>query len=356
MMKNRLWQLREKMEKQGLDSLLITSLLNRRYLSGFTGSAGYLLITLDKALLLTDFRYEDQAADQAPDFEVIRHQGTLLEEVGKQLQITQPSKIGFEKQYVSYALYEGLQACGANGDWIGTQGIVEELRMIKSADEIAVIKQACQMADNTFKHILGFIKPGVSERDVALEIEFYMRKLGAKSSSFDIIVASGQRGALPHGVASDKVIQSGELVTMDFGAYYNGYISDLTRTVAVGEPNEKLREIYETVLKAQLRGVTEIRPGLTGKEADALTREVITEAGYGECFGHSTGHGIGLEVHEGPGLSSKSDVVLKPGMVVTVEPGIYLSQLGGVRIEDDILITENGCEIITQSTKELIIL
>ncbi|MEW9669599.1 M24 family metallopeptidase [Ammoniphilus sp. 3BR4] len=355
-MNHRLVEVQRRMKEKGLDSLLITSPYNRRYLSGFTGSAGYLLLTLERAQLITDFRYVDQATEQAPDFEVIRHEGPILQEVGKQLTGLQALKTGFEKQYATYALYEGLLACRENGEWVGVQGLVEELRMVKSADEIAVIRQACQIADDTFQHILGFIKPGVTERDVAIELEFHMRKLGAASSSFDIIVASGERGALPHGVASDKVLNPGELVTMDFGAYYNGYVSDLTRTIAVGEPSEKLREIYETVLQAQLAGVQQIKPGITGKEADALTRDVISEAGYGQYFGHSTGHGIGLEVHEGPGLSSKSDVVLKPGMVVTVEPGIYLSQLGGVRIEDDVIITENGCEIITQSTKELIIL
>jgi Xaa-Pro aminopeptidase len=183
-----------------------------------------------------------------------------------------------------------------------------------------------------------------------------MRSLGAASSSFDIIVASGHRSALPHGVASGKVIESGDFVTLDFGAYYKGYVSDITRTIAVGEPADKLKEIYQIVLDAQMRGVAGIKPGLTGKQADALTRDYITEHGYGEYFGHSTGHGIGLEVHEGPGLSFKSDVVLEPGMVVTVEPGIYIPGLGGVRIEDDIVITEEHNERLTHSTKELIIL
>ena len=204
--------------------------------------------------------------------------------------------------------------------------------------------------------LLDYIKPGMAELEVANELEFFMRKSGAASSSFDIIVASGWRSALPHGVASDKIIETGDFVTMDYGALYNGYISDITRTVAVGEPSEKLREIYDVVLEAQLRAMNGIKPGMTGVEADALARDYITEKGYGEYFGHSLGHGIGLEVHEGPGLSSRSKAELKPGMVVTVEPGIYLPGVGGVRIEDDILITESGNETLMHSTKDLIIL
>jgi Xaa-Pro aminopeptidase len=183
-----------------------------------------------------------------------------------------------------------------------------------------------------------------------------MRKNGAISSSFDIIVASGYRSALPHGVASDKVIEKGDFVTLDFGAYYKGYCSDITRTFAVGEPSDELKKIYSTVLKAQLRGMNGIKPGMTGKEADALTRDYIKEQGYGEYFGHSTGHGLGMEVHEGPALSFRSDTALEQGMVVTVEPGIYVAGLGGVRIEDDIVITETGNESLTHSPKELIIL
>ena len=355
-MQQRLAKLREKMEKQGLEAILITSSYNRRYLSGFTGTAGYLLITEDHAQLITDFRYIDQAALQATGFEIVRHEANILDEVANQLKKFKLTKVGFEKQVVTYSLYEGLKKSAADVEWIGIAGWIEEIRMIKTADEISIIKQACQIADNTFEHILKYIKPGITEREVSLELEFHMRKQGADSSSFDIIVASGARSALPHGVASDKVIENGDFVTLDFGAYYKGYVSDITRTIAVGEPSDKLKEIYQIVLDAQMAGVKGIKSGLTAKEADALTRDVISNAGYGEYFGHSTGHGIGLEVHEGPGLSSRSDLVLQPGMVVTVEPGIYISKLGGVRIEDDVVITDSGCEILTQSPKELIIL
>jgi len=207
-----------------------------------------------------------------------------------------------------------------------------------------------------FEHIQTVIKPGVKEIEVANELEFFMRKQGATSSSFDIIVASGYRSALPHGVASDKEIESGELVTLDYGALYNGYCSDITRTFAVGQISEQLNEIYHVVLEAQLRGIKGTKTGLTGKEADALTRDYITEKGYGEYFGHSTGHGLGMDVHEAPSLSFRSETVLKPGMVVTIEPGIYIPDVGGCRIEDDILITKDGNESFTHSSKELITL
>src|SRR5699024_2374439 len=237
---------------------------------------------------------------------------------------------------------------------IPTSDIIESLRMIKSSEELEIMKKAAEVADAAYKHIRSYIKPGVKEIDVSNELEFFMRRQGATSSSFDTIVASGYRSALPHGVASTKEIQDGELVTLDYGALYEGYCSDITRTLAVGDISNELKTIYDTVLQAQLIGIEEIKQGLTGKEADALTRDYITEKGYGKYFGHSTGHGLGMEVHEGPGLSYRSDVKLKPNMVVTVEPGIYVPDNGGCRIEDDIVITETGNERLTHSTKELI--
>lgn len=234
--------------------------------------------------------------------------------------------------------------------------MIEKLRMKKSPEELEVLKAAAKIADDAFEHICSYIKAGMTELEVSNELEFFMRSQGATSSSFDIIVASGLRSALPHGVASDKKIESGDLITLDFGALYNGYVSDITRTVAVGEPSDKLKEIYHVVLESQVLALEKIKPGMTGIEADAIARDYIKSKGYGEAFGHSTGHGIGLEVHEGPGLSFRSETILEPGMAVTVEPGIYLPGIGGVRIEDDILITETGNERLTHSSKELRIL
>ena len=336
-------------------ALLITSTYNRRYVTNFTGTAGVALITADKALFITDFRYTEQAEKQAQGFEIVQHTGPIIQEVADQAKQLGIKKLGFEQDHMAYSTWKQHEEA-IESELIPVSDLVEGMRLIKSEDEINIIKVAADIADAAFKHIIDYIKPGMTELEVANELEFFMRKSGAASSSFDIIVASGWRSALPHGVASDKIIETGDFVTMDYGALYNGYISDITRTVAVGEPSEKLREIYDVVLEAQLRAMDGIKPGMTGVEADAIARDYITEKGYGEYFGHSLGHGIGLEVHEGPGLSSRSKAELKPGMVVTVEPGIYLPGVGGVRIEDDILITESGNETLMHSTKDLIIL
>lgn len=351
----KLANLRQKMKMEGIDGILITSEINRRYITGFTGTAGVALVTNEQALFITDFRYTEQANEQAKSFDVIEHKTPIIEEIAKQVKQLHIEKLGFEQAYVTYEMYQQYENEIAT-KLVPISNMIESLRLIKTEDELAILKDAAKIADKAFEHILTFIKPGVKEVDVANELEFYMRKEGATSSSFDIIVASGYRSALPHGVASDKEIASGELVTMDFGALYKGYCSDITRTIAVGEISEELNDIYHIVLEAEKLGVKEIKAGMTGKEADQLTRDHITSKGYGPNFGHSTGHGIGLEVHENPRLSMTSTDVLKENMVVTVEPGIYVPNVGGCRIEDDIIITETGNEVITHSPKELITL
>jgi Xaa-Pro aminopeptidase len=348
-------KLRSNFSTLGIDGMLITSPFNRRYISNFTGSAGVVLISEEKAQFLTDFRYIEQASKQCQGFEIIKITGSIPEEVAQQAKKLGIQKLGFEENFLSYSSFK-LYAKEIESELVPFSGIIEKLRLIKTDAEIKILKVAADIADAAFKHILDFLRPGKTELEVSNELEFFMRRAGATSSSFDTIVASGHRSALPHGVASDKVIEAGDIVTMDYGCYYNGYVSDITRTVAVGEPDAKLKEIYDIVLEAQLLGMAGIKPGMTGREADAITRDYITEKGYGEYFGHSTGHGIGLEIHEGPGLSMKSDVILEPGMVVTCEPGIYIPGLGGVRIEDDTLITKDHNEALTHSTKELIIL
>ena len=351
----KLTKLRELLAEKKLDALLITSGYNRHYMTNFTGTAGIAIVSKDDAVFITDFRYMEQANEQVKDFRIVQHVKTIIEEVAAQVDRMAIKKLGFEKEDLTYGMYE-LYKINVKAELVPSAGLVEKLRIIKTPEELEVLRQAAKIADDAFTHICGYIKPGMTELQVANELEFFMRKQGAASSSFDTIVASGVRGALPHGVASDKKIQSGELVTMDYGALYNGYISDITRTVAVGEPSEQMREIYEITLAAQELAVEGFKPGLTGAEADAIARDYIASKGYGEAFGHSTGHGIGLEVHEAPGLSSRSEVVLEPNMTVTAEPGIYLPGIGGVRIEDDLVITENGCERLTHSTKVLQIL
>ncbi|MGZ0086303.1 M24 family metallopeptidase [Caldibacillus thermoamylovorans] len=351
----KLEKLRKLLQEHGIDGLLVTNGYNRRYLTGFTGTAGVALVSCDGAVLITDFRYVEQATKQADGFEVVEHSGPIVKEIAHQVKRLGINRLGFEQENVTYAAHQTYQeAIGAA--LVPTSSLVEKLRLIKSEAEIKIVKEAAAIADAAFAHILSFIRPGITEIEVANELEFFMRKQGASSSSFDTIVASGYRSALPHGVASEKTIERGELVTLDFGAYYKGYCSDLTRTVAVGDISAELRTIYEVVLEAQRRGMAGLKAGITGKEADALTRDYIREKGYGDYFGHSTGHGIGLEIHEGPTLSFRSDAVLEPGMVVTVEPGIYIPGLGGVRIEDDTVITADGNEALTHSPKELIIL
>lgn len=351
----KLQKLRDQMRDHGIDGLLITSTYNRRYVTNFTGTAGIALISSDKALFITDFRYTEQAAKQATDFHIVQHIGSIVEEIAKQAKTLGIKKLGFEQDHMSYALWNVFKEA-VEAELIPISNLLEDLRLIKTKNELSVIKEAADIADAAFKHILDFIKPGLTEIEVANELEFFMRRCGAESSSFDIIVASGVRSALPHGVASEKIIEKGDFITMDYGALHKGYVSDITRTIAIGEPSGKLKEIYDVVLESQLRAMEQIRPGMSGKEADAIARDYITEKGYGEYFGHSLGHGIGLEVHEGPGLSKRSEMKLEPGMVVTVEPGIYLPGIGGVRIEDDTVITETGNETLTHSTKDLIIL
>lgn len=352
---SRMERLRAKLKELGADAFITEKAENRRYLSGFTGSTGWVIVTADQALFVTDFRYIDQAKEQCHGYTIINNQRQPLEAIRQQLQQLQVKKLAFETS-ISFAAYDQWQKSFAGVELVPVSGLIEQLRMIKEAAEVEVIRQAARIADEAYEHILGFVKPGMREIDVAIELEFFMRKHGADASAFDMIVASGVRGALPHGRASEKRIEAGEMVTIDFGALYRGYVSDVTRTFAVGEPDPKMKEIYDIVLQAQLNGVNKLKPGMTGKEGDALTRDIIAAAGYAEAYGHSTGHGIGLEVHEGPALSTVSSTVLEPGMVVTVEPGIYVSGLGGVRIEDDVLITADGCEILTKSTKELLIL
>ncbi|MNB74346.1 putative peptidase [compost metagenome] len=353
---NRVSKLRNVVQDHGLDAILITSGINRRYLSGFTGSSGYVLITEEKAYLLTDFRYMTQASEQSKGLKVVQHAPSFVDTVRELLPKGGNCRLGFEQDDVTYGSYASYAEALKPATLVPVSQAVEKLRMFKDEEELAVLRRAADLADDTFRHILKVIKPGMTERDVDLEMEFYMRSHGATASSFDTIVASGERSAMPHGVASEKVIQKGDIVTFDFGALLDGYCSDITRTIAVGDPGAKLKEIYEIVLESQLYALEHIKPGMTGREADALARDIIASKGYGDAFGHSLGHGLGMEVHEWPRLSMRSDDVLEPGMVVTVEPGIYVPGLGGVRIEDDVVVTATGVEKLTHSSKDFTVL
>ncbi|GMC02684.1 peptidase M24 [Enterococcus thailandicus] len=351
----RVEKLRKKMQEENLDSFLVTSPYNLRYLTNFTGTTGLAVITLDKAFFITDFRYTEQAANQAQGFEIIKNVGPIFDEVADLVKRENLNALAFEETTVSFLEYSVLEEI-INAELIPVSGMIEELREVKDEEEIAIIEKACSIADMAYDHILKMIRPGMTEIEVANQVDFYMRSLGATSVSFDTIVASGLRSAMPHGVASDKVIEQGDLITLDFGCYYQGYVSDMTRTFAIGDPGEKLKEIYQIVLDAQLAVLDAAKPGLTGIQLDAVARDYITKYGHGEAFGHSTGHGIGLEIHEGPNVSSRAEKQFVPGNVITDEPGIYLPGIGGVRIEDDLLITKEGNRVLTHSPKELIIL
>ncbi len=346
--------LRKVMEEKGLDAIVVLSPYNRRYLSGFTGTSGSLLITQDTKQLITDFRYIQQANSQAEDFEIINQNGPMINKINELIQHGNYKNVGVEADLITYNEYQALNTDEVQLSSI--EGVIETIRMIKDDFEIKQIQKAADIVDETYEHILKWVKPGMTENEVNNEMEMFMRSKGATCSSFDTIVASGHRGALPHGVASNKVIEEGDMITLDFGALYEGYVSDITRTFAIGEPKEEMKKIYNIVLESQLAALEQIKPGMTGKEADSIARDIISSYGYGEQFGHSLGHGIGLEVHEGPALSQKSDIVLEENMCVTLEPGIYVEGLGGVRIEDDVLVTKNGLQRFTKSTKDLIIL
>ncbi|MBX6395403.1 MAG: aminopeptidase P family protein [Alicyclobacillaceae bacterium] len=355
-MRERVARVQKELEKRELDALLITEPHNRRYMSGFTGTSGYVLLSRDDAVFLTDFRYVEQAQSQVVGMRVVRHGVQVAETLREILQEWGVQRLGFEQEHVSVGQWERLRSALAPVELVGTAGVVEEIRAIKDEGELALLRKAASIADQAFRAVLDLVRPGVRERELALALERYMQDLGASGPSFDTIVASGWRSALPHGVASDKPLEKGDLVTFDFGCVYEGYCSDLTRTVAVGHIDDEKRRIYEVVLEAQQAALEEIRPGMTGREADAVARRRIEAAGYGEAFGHSLGHGVGLAIHENPRLAVQSEEVLRPGMVVTVEPGIYLPGVGGVRIEDDVVITAEGCVRLTYSPKELLIL
>ncbi|MFQ6058004.1 MAG: M24 family metallopeptidase [Anaerolineae bacterium] len=352
-MKVRLDKLRQKLVEEELDAILITQPENRRYLSGFTGSAGVLLISAEQAILATDFRYYEQAAREAPYFQLakIKSEEKFVDILPHLVAQVGARQVGFESAHLTFDQYEEWAKVAEGFDLVPTKEWVEELRAVKDEGELEAIRRAVALADEAMAHILGFMEPGMTERAVAWEIETYMRTHGADKAAFDIIVASGPNGAMPHAQASDAPIRADEPIVMDIGARIDGYHSDLTRTVCLGAPDDRFREIYDIVLRAQLAAEEGIKAGMTGKEADALARSVIEEAGYGEYSGHGLGHGVGLAIHEKPRLSKLSEEVLQPGMVFTVEPGIYLSDWGGVRLEDMVVIGQEGVEVLTQASK-----
>ena len=353
MLDNRTSALRVLLDDQGLDALLLTSPAHLRYFSGFTGSAGALIVTAKETIFLTDSRYtlqanEEVVVDQRREY-AVQGEGIVaaLDDCGA-------IKVGYEAENLTCAAFKRLQAVsGQRFEWSGLDRPMSVLRGIKDNDEIAALRRAAHLAAAAFEQIAPLLRPGIAEREIALALEFAMRRLGGDEKSFDLIVASGERGALPHGTASDRLLCAGEFVTIDFGLRLDGYCSDETVTIALGEVDPELKRVYDTVFQAQQQAILAIRPGVSLKEIDAVARNIIVEAGYGSFFGHGLGHGVGIMVHEYPTLSPRSDDTAQVGMVFTVEPGVYLPGKGGVRLEDMVVVTPDGCRKLTCISKKL---
>lgn len=347
--------LRRRLEELGLDGLLVSPGPNIRYLTGFTGSAGLLLITGRRTMLLTDFRYAEQAPAEAGDAaEVVVEPSNLWDRLRRVLEPGPRLRIGFERDRLTVRDADRLSRLEAT-DPVATSEVVEGLRVVKDEGEVETIRAAASLAQDALADVLPSVKPGQTELAIAARLEHALRSRGSEWHPFETIVASGPRSALPHARASDRAVGAGEWLLLDFGARLSGYCSDLTRTVVVGAAaDERQREIYSVVSRAHRSAIDGMVPGLSGREADALARDVIEAAGYGEGFGHSLGHGVGLEVHEGPRLARSASEPLPAGAVVTVEPGIYLQGWGGVRLEDDIHLTASGAHCLSDGRTELL--
>lgn len=341
-----------------IDAALLTSRVSRRYISSVDIEEGFVLITREKAYYLTDFRYIEKANNSNIPFEIVcynKHEETINEIICKNKIIN--LSLEAENITVSKAKKFKKSLSGCTLDLSGSlDKAISSLRLIKSTEEIDKIKQAQKIADKAFYHILPFLKQGVTERDAALELEFFIRKNGAEGISFDIIFASGANGSMPHAIPTDKKIQKGDLVVMDFGAKFDSYHSDMTRTIAMGSVTPEQEHVYNTVLTAQKAALKSVKDGVECSKVDEIARQIIEHAGFGSNFGHSTGHGVGLQIHENPRLSSASTETLKSNMIVTIEPGIYIEGKFGVRIEDMVLVTKDGCDIMSEITKDLIVL
>ena len=342
------WErLREAIAEHGADALLVSDPPSVRYLSGFTSPAdGVVLVLDDRAVLITDGRYTAQAHEESRIDVVIERPwlAGVLPRVGQR-------RLAIEADALSVATYEQLRA-GLDHPPVSTTGIVRRIRGMKSASEIEALREAARITDLAFASTLALVRPGVREADVAWQIRTVLHEHDAEPS-FDVVVASGRRSAMPHGVASDKVIEDGDLVTIDLGAQFRGYHADMTRTFAVGDVGSAARDLHAAVLAAEQRALEQIRAGRTGGELDQVARDILTERGYGDGIVHSLGHGVGLQIHEGPSLRNGSADVLVPGMVVTVEPGAYFPGRWGARIEDLVVVTDDGCEVLSHSPREL---
>ena len=351
--KGRIERLRALLTEKVVDAVLVTKEENVHYFSGFRGDSTALLVTHERLLLVTDSRYTEQASTEASLYEIVEQRDGLYRKVAELAVEAGVVALGYEGAALVCDQYEKLKEMLGEISF-DTSLALDALRQVKDADEIALIRRACAIADEGFAHIIRYIQPGMTEMEVAAELEHYMRTLGSERPAFQTIIASGVRGSLPHGVASDKVIARGELVTMDFGAVCAGYHSDITRTICVGRADARQREIYDAVLSAQMRALAALRPGVTGIEVDRIARDSLAEKNFEQYFGHGLGHSLGLEIHEEPRLSKAGKHIMQPNMLITDEPGVYIHGWGGIRIEDTVLITADGSEPLTRAPKEFI--
>ncbi|MDQ4148463.1 MAG: Xaa-Pro peptidase family protein [Actinomycetota bacterium] len=363
----RLTRIGERLEREGLDALLVTNMTNVRYLSGFTGTNGYVLVGRERARFFTDGRYRLQASEQVKDAEVqvCSNQQEVARTLSDLARDWGLSRVGFEGADVTLISrragwepplgMDRLKSYFGSAELVPTARWVEELRAVKDRDEVRLIQEAAEITDAAFDHILQRVKPGVSERALALEIEFYMRRSGADDVSFDPIVAAAERSALPHAQPTDRPVETGRYLLFDFGCIVGGYCSDMTRTTVVGASDQRHIEVYELVQKSQAAGLGAAAPGVGCGEVDQAARQVIDSAGHAELFPHGLGHGVGLEIHEDPVLRRGIPDTLGPGHVVTVEPGVYFEGWGGVRIEDLVVVTENGVQPLSRAPKDLIV-
>ncbi len=351
----RLTKLRQTLAEREVDALLISQPENRRYLTGFTGSAGLLLITDSRAVLATDFRYYEQVGQQAPDWELARITDNFQKLLPDLLASAGVRRLGFESQHVTVDQLATWTQATSGVEWVPLKDTVESVRMFKDEGEIEAMRRSVALTDEALAHALEVIRPGMTELQVAWLIESYMRTHGASRVAFDLIVGAGPNGALPHAHPGDRTIQAGDPIVFDLGCVVDGYCSDLTRTVCLGRPSDKYLAVFDIVLQAQQAAEAAIRPGLTGVQADAVARDLIAAAGYGDQFGHGLGHGVGLAVHEKPGAGRLSTDTLQAGMSLTVEPGIYLPGEFGVRIEDLVIIRDGGVEILSGAPKQAVV-
>ncbi len=355
MTENRLDIVREKLHENKLDGILITNRANVLYLSGFSGSDGVLLLTGKRNYLVTDFRYVEQAAKEAPHVSIIEHKMALINAVVSKVRRLKIKRLGIESKSISLDQFNELRGKTGGVRLIPAKDFIEELREVKDADEVKKITNAIKVAEAAFGKVVKLIRPGMSEKDLADLLDFCMRKCGAQKNAFDIIVAAGSRGSLPHAKPGQTKVLHRDKVLFDWGAQMGFYNSDLTRVVFTAKMTPQAKKVFQIVLDAQRFAIEKIKSGIVAREVDRMARSYIEKKGFGKEFGHGLGHGIGLEVHESPAINRRNKKPLKAGMVITIEPGIYLPKWGGIRIEDMVLVTEDGCRVLSRFPKQIIL-